>query len=216
MKSILLCGGFHFEDRQANPLLAVLPEVIHLRGRQRRVHAWVRFVLDLLKRESEGGLPGAEAIIARLADILFIEALRAYFAAPDSEAPSLSMALRDSGIASVLALLHRHPESDWSLGTLARRAGMSRTAFATRFAQLVGQSPMRYLTRCRMNKATKLLGGRGATIKQVAERVGYDSELGFSRAFKRIMGISPADYRTAPTAVQSDGGMQWRSNTKND
>jgi hypothetical protein len=96
-KSVLLCGGFHFEDRVANPLLAILPDVIHLRGRRQGVDAWARSVLDFLKRESVAGLPGAEAIITRLADILFIGALRVYFTSPDSDKPSLSLALRDPG-----------------------------------------------------------------------------------------------------------------------
>jgi AraC-like DNA-binding protein len=200
-KCVLLCGGFNFEEREANPLLAVLPEVIHLQGRRPGVDAWVRSIFDFLRRESAAGLPGAEAVITRLADILFIEALRAYFGSPDSDKPGLSLALRDPGIGSALALLHRHPESDWSLETLSRHTGMSRTAFATRFAVLVGEPPMRYLTRCRVNKGATLLRNNGATVQQVAERVGYDSELGFSRAFKRLLGISPAEYRRTPSAV---------------
>jgi AraC-like DNA-binding protein/mannose-6-phosphate isomerase-like protein (cupin superfamily) len=196
-KCVVLCGGFDFEDRKANPLLAVLPDVIHLQGRRRGVDAWVRTILDFLKRESAKRLPGAEAVITRFADILFIEALRLHFASADSDAPSLSVALRDPAIGAVLGLLHRHPESDWSLEALSRRCGMSRTAFATRFAELVGEPPMRYLTRCRVNQAAKLLRGNSATVQQVAERVGYDSELGFSRAFKRVLGMSPAEYRRA-------------------
>ncbi|TMH29229.1 MAG: AraC family transcriptional regulator, partial [Betaproteobacteria bacterium] len=106
-KCVLLCGGFNFEERTANPLLAVLPKVIHLQGRRPGVDAWVRSVFDFLKRESAAGLPGAEAVITRLADILFIEALRAHFGSADSDRPSLSVALRDPGIGSVLAMLHR-------------------------------------------------------------------------------------------------------------
>ena len=158
-------AGTHRCHRVANPLLAMLPNVINLPGRRQGVDAWVRSVLDFLKRESAAGLPGAEVIITRLADILFMGALRAYFTSPDSDKPNLSEALRHPGIGSVLALLHRHPESDWSLEALSQHARMSRTAFATRFAELVGEPPMRYLTRCRVNKAAKLLcdGGRHST-----------------------------------------------------
>ncbi|HEV2548916.1 MAG TPA: AraC family transcriptional regulator [Stellaceae bacterium] len=201
---VLLCGGFTFEEREANPLLAVLPAVIHLRGRRPGVDAWVRSVFDFLKRESAAGLPGAEAVITRLADILFIEALRAYFGSPNADRPSLSAALRDPGIGSVLALLHRHPERHWSLATLSRQTGMSRTALATRFAERVGEPPMRYLTRCRINKAATLLRNNGATVQQAAERGGYDFALGFSRAFKRLLGLSPAEYRRAPRLLRSD------------
>jgi len=189
----------------------MLPNVINLPGRRQGVDAWVRSVLDFLKRESAAGLPGAEVIITRLADILFMGALRAYFTSPDSDKPNLSEALRHPGIGSVLALLHRHPESDWSLEALSQHARMSRTAFATRFAELVGEPPMRYLTRCRVNKAAKLLCDGGAAIQQVAERVGYDSELGFSRAFKRVMGTSPAEYRRARRSIRSQDRLQSRT-----
>ena len=202
-KTVLLFGGFHFEDRSANPLLSILPDVIHLQGRRRGVDAWVLWVLDFLKRESAAGLPGAEVVITRLADFLFIEALRAYFELPDSDKSGLSVALRDPRIGSALAFLNRHPESDWSLATLSRQAGMSRTSFATRFAELVGEPPMRYLMRCRVNKAAKLLRDGRASVQQVAERVGYDSELGFSRAFKRLVGSSPAEYRRTSNSVRS-------------
>jgi AraC-like DNA-binding protein/mannose-6-phosphate isomerase-like protein (cupin superfamily) len=202
-KTLLLFGGFQFEDRSANPLLSILPDVIHLQGRRRGVDAWVLWVLDFLKRESAAGLPGAEVVITRLADFLFIEALRAYFELPDSDKSGLSVALRDPRIGSALAFLNRHPESDWSLATLSRQAGMSRTSFATRFAELVGEPPMRYLMRCRVNKAAKLLRDGRASVQQVAERVGYDSELGFSRAFKRLVGSSPAEYRRTSNSVRS-------------
>src|SRR5262249_58351215 len=131
-KTVLLFGGFHFEDRSANPLLSILPDVIHLHGRRRGVDAWVLWVLDFLKRESSAGLPGAEVVITRLADFLFIEALRAYFELPDSDKSGLSVALRDPRIGSALAFLNRHPESDWSLATLSRQAGMSRTSVLPR------------------------------------------------------------------------------------
>jgi AraC-like DNA-binding protein len=201
-KTVLLFGGFHFEDRSANPLLSILPDVIHVQGRRPGVDAWVLWVLDFLKRESAAGLPGAGVVITRLADFLFIEALRAYFELPDSDKSGLS-ALRDPRIGSALAFLNRHPESDWSLATLSRQAGMSRTSFATRFAELVGEPPMRYLMRCRVNKAAKLLRDGRTSVRQVAERVGYDSELGFSRAFKRLVGSSPAEYRRKSNSARS-------------
>jgi len=207
-KTLLLFGGFQFEDRSANPLLSILPDVIHLQGRRRGVDAWVLWVLDFLKRESAAGLPGAEVVITRLADFLFIEALRAYFELPNSDKSGLSVALRDPRIGSALAFLNRHPESDWSLATLSRQAGMSRTSFATRFAELVGEPPMRYLMRCRVNKAAKLLRDGRASVQQVAERVGYDSELGFSRAFKRLVGSSPAEYRRTSNAVRSGDNVR--------
>jgi AraC-like DNA-binding protein/mannose-6-phosphate isomerase-like protein (cupin superfamily) len=193
--SVLVCGGFYFEDRATNPLLSSLPRLIHLRGYRRGVASWVRVTLDFLRRESDAGRPGADAVITRLSDILFIEALRAYAASPDAQASGFAVALRDPRIGRSLALVHRRPHIDWDLARMAKEAGMSRTAFAVRFHELVGEPPLKYATRCRMDRAAGLLRSTEAPIAQVAARVGYDSEVGFGRAFKRVTGISPAAYR---------------------
>jgi AraC-like DNA-binding protein len=194
-KTLLVCGGFHFEERASNPLLAALPPMIHLRGRRPGVEAWLRTTLDFLARESDAYRPGADAVIARLADILFIEAIRGYFASPEAEKLGLAVALRDPPIGAALASIHQHPETDWDVEALARQAKMSRTAFAIQFAKLVGEPPLRYVTSYRMNKAAALLRASSATIPQIAERVGYNTEVGFSRAFKRFLGATPAAYR---------------------
>jgi AraC-like DNA-binding protein len=193
--SVLVCGGFYFEDQATNPLLASLPPVIHLRGRSREVASWVRMTLDLVRRESHAGRPGADAVIARLADILFIEALRAHCSAPESKESGFIVALRDPRIGQSLALIHRRPRVEGGLARLAKEAGMSRTAFSVRFQELVGEAPLKYATRCRMDRAAGLLRSTEAPIARVAERVGYGSEVGFGRAFKRHTGLSPAAYR---------------------
>jgi len=194
-KTVLVCGGFQFEERATNPLLAALPPVIHLRGRTPGVEAWIRTTFDFLTRESDAYRPGADCVITRLADVLFIEAIRAYFASPEAEKLGLAVALRDPRVGAALASIHQHPETDWDVKTLARQATMSKTAFAIQFARLVGKPPHRYVTSCRMNKAAALLRASGATIPQIAERVGYDTEAGFARAFKRSLGATPAAYR---------------------
>jgi AraC-like DNA-binding protein len=194
-RSVLVCGGFYFEDRASNPLLSSLPRLIHLRGKSRGVANWVRMTLDFLRRESDQGRPGADAVITRLADILFIEALRLYSSSPEGRESGFAVALRDPRIGRSLALLHRRPQAAWDLTRLAKEAGMSRTAFSVRFHELVGEPPLKYATRCRMDRAAGLLRSSEASIAQVAERVGYDSEIGFGRAFKRQTGVSPAAYR---------------------
>ncbi len=196
-KTVLVCGGFRFEDRTSNPLLAALPPMIHLRGRRPGVEAWLRTTLDFVARESDASRPGADSVVTRLADILFIEAIREYFASPEAETLGLAVALRDPRIGAAVASILRHPETDWEVNTLARQAGMSRTAFALQFAKLVGRSPLGYVTSCRMSKAAALLRTSTATIPQIAERVGYHSEIGFSRAFKRALRATPAAYRRA-------------------
>jgi AraC-like DNA-binding protein len=191
----LVCGGFQYDGGRTNPVLAGLPPVIHLRGRARGVDTWLRMALAFLAQEAESWSPGADAVVTRLADILFIEAVRACYSAPEAQQPKLAVALRDPRIGTTLVAIHREPEGEWGLGALARHAGMSRTAFATRFRELVGESPHSYVTRCRMTKAMALLAASRATIPQIAERVGYRSEVGFGRAFKRWVGISPAAHR---------------------
>jgi AraC-like DNA-binding protein len=193
--TVLVCGGLHFEDRATSPLLSALPPVIHLSGRRRGVDAWLRATFDFLAGEAEGGRPGADTVVTRLADVLFIEAIRAHFASPEAESGGLALALRDRRLGAALAAMHRDPGMDWDVGSLARRAAMSRTAFATRFAALVGEPPRRYLTRCRMDKAAALLRTTSASLPEIAEKVGYESELGFARAFERFLGASPAQYR---------------------
>lgn len=200
-KTVLVCGGFRFEERAANPLLAALPPVIHLRGHRPGVEAWLRTTFDFLARESDAYRPGADSVITRLADILFIEAIRGYFASPEAEKLGLAVALRDPRIGAALASIHYNPETDWDVKTLARHAGMSRTAFAIQFAKLIGEPPLRYVANCRMSKAAALLRASSATIPQIAERVGYNTEVGFSRAFKRSFGATPAAYRRGSSST---------------
>jgi len=201
--TVLICGGFRFEERTSNPLLAALPPVIHLRGSTSSVDAWLRMTFDFLARESLAYRPGGESVITRLADILFIEAIRGYFASPEAEKAGLAVALKDSRIGAALASIHDRPEADWDIKTLARQAGMSRTAFAIRFARFVGEPPLRYVLRCRMNKAADLLRTSTATISQTGERVGYNTESSFSRAFKRVFGATPAAYRRGTSPPES-------------
>jgi AraC-like DNA-binding protein len=195
-ETALVCGGFHWEDRATNPIMASLPPIIHLHGHTHGVDTWLRRTLRFLSEEAEADRPGAEIAVTRLADLLFIEALRAYFSAPGRPNLGLAAALRDPRIGAAIVSIQRRPEARWDVGRLARRVAMSRTAFATRFKALVGESPFSYVTRCRMSRATRLLRSSNATIAQVAERAGYDSEASFSRAFRRWLGTSPAAFRS--------------------
>ncbi|HJZ86601.1 MAG TPA: AraC family transcriptional regulator [Polyangia bacterium] len=204
VRTVLVCGGLDFEERATNPLLLALPPLIHLRGRRPSVEGWLNMTFDFLERESRARRPGADAVITRLADVLFIEAVRSYFASAEAGRRGLAAALRDPRVGTALRSIHRRPEAEWEVGTLARQAGMSRTTFATRFAALVGEPPLHYVTRCRMDKAVALLRGTTATTAEIAERVGYQSERGFARAFKRFVGAAPSSYRRRPK--RSRGG----------
>jgi len=195
--TVLVCGGFHWEDGATGPIVASLPPIIHLQGRTRGVDTWLRLTLAFLAEEAEAGRPGAEIAMTRLADLLFIEVLRTYFSAPGTPRQGLAAALRDPRIGAAIVSIQRQPERHWKVGSLARQVAMSRTAFATRFKALVGESPFSYVARCRMSKATRVLRSSDATIAEVAERAGYDSEASFCRAFRRWLGTSPAVFRGA-------------------
>jgi AraC-like DNA-binding protein len=192
-RTVMVCGAFHFEERSANPLLTALPAVLHLRTR--RAARWIRTAVRFLKQESDSARPGADLVVTRLADVLFIEAVRAHLASSEGRRSGLGVALKDPRLGKALGLIHAKLERDWSVDRLAKEAGMSRTAFSVRFRELMGESPVRYVTRCRLDRAAGLLRSDDATLAQVAERVGYDSEIGFGRAFKRFTGTSPAAYR---------------------
>jgi AraC-like DNA-binding protein len=193
-ETVLVCGGFHFDDRRFNPLLTALPPVLHLRGAHRG-SAWLRTALAILERESCSGRPGSETVVSRLADVVFIEAVRTYFQSTEARREGMGAALSDPRIGAALAAVHRRPEAAWDLGALARTAGMSRTAFALRFRSLIGETPLRYVTARRMEKAQALLRESTATISQIAESVGYETEVGFHRAFKRHFLVAPARFR---------------------
>src|SRR5262249_51172199 len=194
-RTVLVCGGFQFEDRASDPIVASLPPAIHRRAGTHAGGSWLWLTLAFLAEEAEAGRPGADAAVTRLADLLFIEVLRVYFSAPGRAKRGLAAALRDPHIAEALVAIQHEPECAWDLAKLAKQASMSRTSFVVRFKALVGESPISYVTRCRINKASRLLRSGDSTIAQVAEYVGYDSEASFSRAFKRWTGTAPGAYR---------------------
>jgi len=204
----LLCGGFRFEDRTANPLLAALPPVIHLSGRTSAAQTWLKFILGYLSEEARDGRPGAETAITRLADLLFVEVLRTYFSTRGALKSGLSVALRDPRIAAAMLAMHRQPEVRWNVDGLASNAAMSRSAFSTRFKRLLGESPIAYLTRCRMTHAVAELRSSTATIANIAGRSGYGAEASFSRAFKRWVGTSPAAFRDTSARRVTGRGLR--------
>jgi len=197
----LVTGSFHFEDRRNNPLLSVLPPVIVLPGEMSRNVHWLEPTLKFIACEAASGRPGAQTVVSRLADVLFIQIVRGYLASLPPGASGWLGALGDAQIGSALGLIHQSPELDWTVQSLAARVAMSRSAFASRFARLVGEPPLAYVTRWRMQKAAGLLRQSSSTLADIAERVGYDSEAAFSKAFKRAVGSAPGAYRRAAKAT---------------
>jgi AraC-like DNA-binding protein len=191
----LLCGRFRFDTRLAGSILAGLPPVIHVRGMHGRPAEWLELTLRFLRSEAHSTAPGRSITLSRLVDLLFVEAIRHWLATNEGRPLGWMGALRDPRIGAALVEIHAQPSRDWGVESLAAEVGMSRSSFAQHFAELVGEPPSKYLTRWRMYLAARLLRAPGATIAQVAERVGYDSEAAFSRVFKRYMRVAPAAFR---------------------
>jgi AraC-like DNA-binding protein len=194
-RTVLLCGGFTVEGGERHPVLQALPPVIHIRGVQGRAVPWLAVTLRLLDAELRSASPGSEAVIGRLTDALVTQALRVALTAAQASAGVDLRALQDPRIAAALRLIHQHPQRAWTVDELASRAALSRSAFATRFRQLVGDPPMRYATRIRLVHAAGLLHTTQAGLGEIARRTGYDNEFSLSRAFKRAYGVAPGRYR---------------------
>jgi len=190
----ILCGYFEFDRDSLHPLVAALPPFIHLRGTGISEFAWLQTALNFMIHETLAAKPGAEAVVSRLAGVLFVQMVRAYIEQSKSP-PAMLAAIADKQIGVALALMHKDPARTWTLDTLARGAGMSRSALAARFHQLVGDTPMQYLTIWRMQLARRLLGESALSTAAIAERVGYQSEAAFSKAFKKSVGTGPGAYR---------------------
>jgi AraC-like DNA-binding protein len=192
----LVCGGMQFETGSADPLLAVLPPLLHVKATREGARPWLHLTVEHVLSELDSGGPGATEVVTRLADILFIQAVRSYFQenADIAEFGWLA-ALRDPQVGRALALLHGHPDEPWTIGSLAHRVAVSRSAFADRFTTLVGEPPLRYLTRLRINAAARRLRSSDDKLRAVAASAGYESVAAFTRAFRRHMKMTPGEYR---------------------
>lgn len=192
--STLVCGFFGCDARPFNPLLASLPDLLHVRargGEDDRIHQLIRFAVA----ESVCKRPGGEALLERLSETMFIELVRRYLEElPDGQNNWLA-GLRDRYVGRALTCLHASPGEVWTIDRLAERVGLSRSSLHERFAQFTGHAPMQYLARWRMQVAAGLLRQSGATVASIAQDVGYESEAAFSRAFRRETGRPPATWR---------------------
>ena len=196
----LLCGGLTVESGPAHPVLRSLPPAVVIRGTRGRPAGWLSATLEMLTAETAAGAPGAQEVVTRLADVLLIQALRAALRQLESSAGAGLLALRDRQIATAIRLIHAQPDYGWTVGELAGRVALSRSAFSARFRNLAGESPLRYVTRTRLAHAAALLRTTDAPLAQIAARAGYGTEFSFSKAFKRTFGVAPGAYRGQPGA----------------
>jgi AraC-like DNA-binding protein len=194
--TVLVCGNLQFEDVSTDLLLTILPPVIHMKKKGSHFSAWLAATIEHIRAELAAGHATAEIVVARIADILFIHAVSSYLEANVDTAESGWLgALRDRQIGPALTLLHQHPEQTWTVESIADTLGLSRSAFAARFAQLVGEPPLRYLTRVRLHAAGTRLSSSDEKMTSIATSLGYESASGFNKAFKARFGITPGEYR---------------------
>ena len=193
-----ISGSFELDAKEAKPLLDALPRLLHLKLDQNRSLAF-QSVLELLAVETEGPSLGSEAVVSRLFELLFVHAVRAYSSQPGAPTKGWMAAIADRQLARAVEAMHDEPASDWTVEALARVAGMSRSAFASRFRSVVGQTPLEYLTQWRMYTATSLVQQRDMPLAEVSRYVGYESVAAFNRVFKRVTGSTPGAFRKATT-----------------
>jgi len=191
----LVCCFLGLDERPYNPLLASLPSVIHLSATGPHANAgWLGTMLTIAVKESGSARPGAENVLARMSELMFVETIRQYIETlPPTEIGWLA-GLRDPVVGQALSALHSAPTQQWTVESLAHAVGRSRSVLAERFMEMVGQPPMQYLALWRMQLASRLLV-EGGHVAAVAAAVGYESEAAFSRAFKKLVGQAPATWR---------------------
>lgn len=189
------CGVVRFEHAAAKQLISLLPRVIEVRPADLDDGGWIQSTIRFIAREARSLRPGAETVITRLADILVIQAIRSWLSSTGAEQHGYLAGLRDPQVGRAMTLMHREPERSWQVATLAKAVGMSRSAFAARFAELLGKPVMGYLTELRLRLAWHELQHGSLSITSLAARYGYQSDVAFSRAFRRFFGATPSSVR---------------------
>ena len=191
--TVLVSGTYQMHSEVSRRLLDALPGLLI-----RPAEGGDRALLDLLIREMNGTEPAQELVLDRLLDLVLVSVLRSWLADPRPGTPGWHRARTDPVVATALRLIHDEPAHEWTVAALAARAGVSRASLARRFTDVVGESPMAYLTGWRLTLAADLLRQEEATLAAVARRVGYGSAYALSTAFKRERGVSPQEYRRRP------------------
>jgi len=191
----MICGLLGCDGIEGNPVLSTLPPLLKLNIEQGGAAEWIRSTFQYAAEELAIGRPGSETVLAKLSELLFVEAVRRYAEALPQGQTGWLAGLRDPYVARALARLHCDVNRRWTVDDLGREVGLSRSALADRFIRLIGAPPMHYLAAWRMQVATQKLRNTSASVAQIAEGIGYDTEAAFSRAFKKAFGTAPATWR---------------------
>lgn len=190
----LICGYFDFDDPRRNPVINALPETVLVKSNDNQVEPRLQTMIDLMKSETENTTPGSDVVVDKLSEILFIYALRSYIneQAPES---GILAALTDTHLSRALDAIHDKPAEEWTVEKLAAVAGISRAPFSKHFSELMNQPPMTYVGEWRMQLANIALKEGKKSMLEIAESVGYNSEVAFRKAFKKITGVTPGEAR---------------------
>jgi AraC-like DNA-binding protein len=190
-----ICGYVACDSRLCRPMIGALPRMLRVRLGDRASASWMVKTLQHATEESRAPRAGTEAVLTKLSELLFVEALRCYLETLSEQERSWLVGLRDPHVSRALGLMHAEPARQWTVNDLGREAGLSRSALAERFGLLIGEPPMQYLTRWRLALGARALKEGSEAVLHVALQVGYESEAAFNRAFKREFGMPPAAWR---------------------
>ena len=191
----IVCGFLGIESKLANPLATTLPKLLSVDLREGPTAQWMRHTLEFAADQGAASQPGADGVIAKVSEVIFLEAMRRYIESLPPEQTGWLAGLRDPVIGRALGLLHGDVRRAWTVEELGREVGASRSTIAERFTGLVGESPMQYLAGWRMRLAAQQLRSSGAPLARIARDVGYESEAAFIRAFRRQFGAPPGSWR---------------------
>lgn len=197
----MVCGHLEF-DEVDHPVLSALPSEIVLCRRDSRPQGWLDSIMRLVAEEARTSRPGGALVLKRLSEVLFVRSVRAWHESVGGDGQGLLAAIADRHVGRSLRAIHARADERWTVDALAREAGLSRTVFAERFRDLVGQSPMHYVTAWRMQRARLLLKESGLSIDRIAFEVGYRSSAAFARVFRRTTGESPGAVRRAASPAE--------------
>jgi len=191
----LVCGYLACDARPFNPLIEALPPMMKAGDPNGNDPGWLSQFIRFAVAETAEKRAGGETVLNKLSELMFIDVVRRYIATLPAEKAGWLAGLRDPMVGKALTLIHDKPAHNWTIESLAKQAGLSRSVLAERFAEVVGIPPMHYLAKWRMQIAAELLSGSNANVASIAVRVGYDSEAAFSRAFKKMIGVPPSAWR---------------------
>jgi AraC-like DNA-binding protein len=204
----LVCGYLACDNRLAQILLAGLPSIVRVNVRGSNAGAWLESSVRYALTEAHSPRPGGSGVLAKLAEVLFIEVLRLYMSEQSAGQTGWLAGVGDRIVGGALNAMHKRPAHPWTLEELARSAGTSRSVLAERFQHLMGSSPMQYLTQWRMLLASNLLRRSNAPLARIAEDVGYKTDTAFSRAFRREFGVPPAKWRAQQSTIVASPAPQ--------